>query len=428
MQRWRGLKGLVHDAVDATLELVREGHDSAARSVLRVTDEFEPLREPARAVDGVRRLSTGGVLGTIGLVNRIVENVTDRGLDLAEGRRRAQPGAQSALPMRSDVAATAPWLGDAALALVNAAVGDHLHARGNGLDLGMRFRVGDHYVAPEPEPLRRALPSATPKLAVFVHGLGTTEWSWCLESEAYHGDPSTSFGTLLARDLDFTPVYLRYNAGRHVSENGRLLAGELERLVSAYPVSIEQIVLLGHSMGGLVVRSAYHYAAVENLRWAEATRRIVCLGAPHQGAPLAKVAHALGGVLGAIDVPAARIGARIFDRRSAGIRDLRHGAIVDEDWLVSEPEALETELPPRCRASFCFLSATLTKDPEHPLGRLAGDLLVRVPSASGPKLSRRTFAIETKRFGGVLHHQLQNHPAVYDEVRRVCSGEPSTAG
>ena len=81
MKRLRGLKSLVHDAVDRTAELVREGHESSSRGVLRITD-MTPIAAPARTVDAVRRLGTDSVLAAIKLVNRGVEAVTDVGLDV----------------------------------------------------------------------------------------------------------------------------------------------------------------------------------------------------------------------------------------------------------------------------------------------------------------------------------------------------------
>lgn len=418
--KWRGVKALVHDAVDATTDLVHEGHESTARTVRRVTDEIEPIREPARIVDGIRRVSTLAVLTTIKVINRAVEVVTDVGLDAAE---RAYPPdgdeTREPLPMRSDAAGSLPWVGDAAIGLVNAAVGDHLGRRDNGLEMAMLFRAGDRYVPLEPDALRVALPHATDKVALFVHGLGTTEWSWCLEAEAYHGDPGVSFGSLLERDLGFTPIYLRYNTGRHVSENGRELAAQLERFLDAYPVPIEDLTLIGHSMGGLVVRSACHYGEQAGCGWVPRVRRVFCLGAPHRGAPLAKLAHALGGLLGTIDLPGTRITARIIEGSSSGIKDLRHGAVVDEDWLARIPDA-SNDSPLLPHARHFFFSATITKDPDHAIGQLVGDLMVRVPSAAGPAVREQHFAIETGRYGGVLHHQLQNHPAVYEQVRRGC--------
>lgn len=424
MRRWRGLKSLVHEAVDRTVDLVYEGHESTARNVIRVTDVSETTREPARAVDAIRRLGTRGVLGTIKVVNRAVAVVTDAGLDLAEARYGDPDDAAlvPAVPMRSDVLKTADWIGDAGLGLVNAALGDHLHARENGLDLGMVFRAGDQYVRKlQPESLALALPSASPRVALFVHGLGTTEWSWCLEAGAYHGDPTATFGSMLARDAGLTPIWLRYNTGRHVSTNGRELAAELDRFVDAYPVPIEELVLIGHSMGGLVVRSACHYGSETNARWVKLVRKVISLGSPHRGAPLAKLGALLTTVLGAIDLPGTLVTSRVLEGRSAGIKDLRHGSLVDEDWLGKDPDALDLpsarEIPLLPGVTYSFVSATITRDPEHPVGRLIGDLLVRIPSSEGDATQEQTFEIETARFGGVMHHQLQNHPAIYEVVR-----------
>jgi len=416
IRRWRGLKSLVHDAVDATTDLVDLGHESTSRAVTAVTDRIEPVREPARLVDDVRRVATRGVLGTIRGVNRAVAVVTDAALDYAE--RAADPPAEAieALPMRSDTTSSGPWIADAALGLVNAAVGDHLERRHNGLDLEMALRVNDHYVPLIPEVLARVVPEPSRRVAVFVHGLATTEWSWCLEAEGYHGDPAVTFGSLLQADAGVLPVYVRYNTGRRVSQNGRRLAERLEQFVQAYPGDIDDLSLVGHSMGGLVVRSACHYGHAEGMRWPELVERVFCLGAPHRGAPLAKLGHALTETLEQIDLPATRITARILAGRSEGIQDLRNGAVIDEEWLRADPDAIsDARMLPAAR--YYFVSATLTEDPDHAVGKLIGDLLVRVPSSAGPAFDEAHFAIETTRYGGVMHHQLQNHPAVYAQLR-----------
>lgn len=431
MKRLRGLKSLVHDAVDHTVDLVREGHESTSRTVQRLAD-LTPLAEPVRVVDAIRRLGTDSVLGTIKLVNRSVQVVTDVGLDAVErARPAAVPALEPAVPMRSDAIKSGAWVGDAALGLLNAAVGDTLGRRDNGLDLGMRVRAGDHYV--EPESLRLALPRAGRRAALYVHGLGTTEWSWCLEAAAYHGDPAATFGSLLERDLGVTPLWLRYNTGRHVSENGRALAGLVERIVDGYPGGLDELILVGHSMGGLVIRSACHYAAQGHARWLAKVRRIFCLGSPHRGAPLEKAGNVLTNVLGAVDHPATLVTSRVLGARSSGIKDLRHGSLLDEDWLGRDPDALvgdgaRAEVPLLPDVAYHFVSSTVTSDPEHPLGRLVGDLLVRLPSASGPVTSESHFAIETRRFGGVLHHQLQNHPAVYEVIRAAVAADSAPGG
>ncbi|MEM9189298.1 MAG: alpha/beta fold hydrolase [Myxococcota bacterium] len=419
MRRLRGLKALVHDAVDATTDLVGEGHESAARAVRRVTDEVSSIEEPARKVDDARRIGTGAVLSAIKRVNRMVETVTDLGLDAAGLDAKAE-SSDTVVPMRSDTTQSPEWVGDAALGLINAAVGHHLEARDNGLDLSMVLRVGDHYLQPDPASLQSALPNPSPRVALFVHGLGTTEWSWCLEAEAYHGDPETSFGTLLDRDLGITPVYLRYNTGRRISENGRRLASLIEAFVEAYPIPVEELVLIGHSMGGLVVRSAGHYGVESGAEWTTKVKHVFCLGSPHQGAPLAKAGRLLSDVLGAIDLPATQVTSRIIAGRSHGIQDLDAGAIVDQDWLTDHRD-LAAASPTIPGAQHYFVSATVTEDPNHPLGRLVGDLLVRGGSATHG-IEESHFAIATT-YGGVLHHQLQNHPAIYAQIRAALEAD-----
>jgi triacylglycerol lipase len=424
VRRLRGLKSLVHDAVDFAVDMVEEGHESTARAVMRVVELLEPIAPvaaPARLVDELRRATTSRALDSVRAVNRALQLLTDAGMDTAVAASlvpwlRASDG--SPVPMRSDVVGTATWLSDGAAGLLNGVVGDYLHRERNGLDLGFSLRHDDGYLdieAPFTPPTRRVV--------VFVHGLGATEWSWCWEAAAYHGDPSACFGTLLRRDLGFTPLYARYNSGRHVFESGRALADALERIHLAD--GCDELVLIGHSMGGLVVRSACAEGARAGHAWVPRVTRVFCLAAPHRGAPLEKIGHVLTTVLGAVDHPATRIPAAILRRRSAGIRDLREGNIVDDAWLEADHEAegsaREHAVPLLDGVAYYFLSATLTRDPEHPLGKLIGDVLVRVPSASGPASSEQAFGIETRCFGGIAHHQLQNHPDVYALVRSSCS-------
>lgn len=361
--------------------------------------------------------------GPIKFANRGIQALSDYGLAAAFPSDALDSLATSSalpVPLSSTAIGTRVWLGDATLGLLNAAVGDHLHRSGSELDLSMVVRIGDQYVSAERDALAEALKSieATNKIAVFVHGLGTTEWSWCLEAEAYHGDASTTFATLLARDLGFTPVFVRYNTGRHVSENGRLFASLLEEFTQAYPVPIEDLSVFGHSMGGLVSSSACHHAEQDELGWTKLLRRVFYFGSPHQGAPLARLGYALTKILDDVESPATKILSRILDARSDGVHDLYNGAVLDEEWLTHHP--LSRDALPLAHAAHYFVSASITDDPGHPVAKIIGDLLVRVSSAAGPKMSERAFPIDTRHYGGVMHHQLQNHPAVYEQVRAAC--------
>ena len=185
---------------------------------------------------------------------------------------------------------------------------------------------GDKLDAPLAIPMavRRVGEPATPRLAVFLHGLGETEYAW--------GSPS--YGERLDDDLGITPVFVRFNTGRHISENGESLAALLDEVVASWPVDVEQIALIGHSMGGLVARSACHHGG----DWTSLVRHTVSLGTPHSGAPLEQAVHAMSAALNL--VPETRPFARFLRRRSAGIRDLRRGSLVDEDWRDQDPDAL----------------------------------------------------------------------------------------
>lgn len=433
MRRWRGLKKLVHAAVDHTTDLVEDAHELVARKTIGYVELFPPLAGPARTVDQVRRLSSSAVFTSIHGVNQMVDFLTDQGFDAVERARTAstddadREAEEVMTPLRSDASGTGGWVGDTALGVVNGVIGDYLQERGNALDLGMSFRHEDRYLPIEREALERALPGATSRVAVFVHGLCCTEWSWCIKAEEYHGDPSVTFGTLIRRDLGFTPLYVRYNSGRHISENGRLLAELLEQLLDAYPADVEELVLIGHSMGGLVIRSACHYASQEPHRWLDPLTHVICLSSPHGGAPLEKLGNVATSVLRFFETPGTQIPARIGNARSAGIKDLRFGYLTDEEWQGKDPDALlennRREVPLLDGVSYTFISATVTESPHHPLGFLVGDVMVRVPSAMEPATRGGSFPIATHHVGGVSHLAVQNHPDVYKQVRRVCAGE-----
>ncbi len=303
--------------------------------------------------------------------------------------------------------------GSFGLAVLNGLIGDRLEREGSALAQATSVRIRGKRIGLDEPTLREAFPHGTPRLAVFLHGLTGDEfcWSWGTDD---------AYGMRLARDLGYTPVYLRYNSGLHVSENGRAVAALLEALVQAWPVGVEEMALVGHSMGGLVARSAAHHADADDQSWVRHVRHVVSLGTPHMGAPLEQGAHRAA--LALARLPETRMLGSFLKKRSAGIRDLRHGSLVDEDWRGRDPEALRTvackEVPLLPWATHCFVSATVTHDPKHPLGRLLGDILVLQPSASGRSRTRRVpFRDEHGHHVGGTHHlALLNHPEVYERV------------
>jgi pimeloyl-ACP methyl ester carboxylesterase len=306
--------------------------------------------------------------------------------------------------------------GRLAVGVLNGAFGDLLERERNALAVHMSIRRHGETVSATAPALRAAFPDATPKLVVFLHGLCGTEDAWWFWARRH-----VPYGARLQAELGCTPVYVRYNSGRHISENGRELASLLDQVARAWPLEVEEIALIGHSMGGLVVRSGCHYGA--DMEWAQRVRHVFMLGTPHRGAPLEQLACAASTRLGAL--PETRALQSALNLRSAGIKDLCHGFLCDEDWIDQDADAFlhsqARQIPFLTGANHYFVAATLSRDPNAPVGRLMGDLLVRHASAWGcdSRRERLTFPIDNYWHFGPAHHlSLMNHPAVYAQLRR----------
>lgn len=316
--------------------------------------------------------------------------------------------------------------GRVVLPAINGIWGDSVQDREPALAVRTAVRVAGRDLALTPGEVAQAFPSATGQLVVFLHGLSESDESW---QRAKSGHPS--YGARLAGH-GLTPVYLRYNTGLRISDNGQACARLLQDLVAAWPVAVDRIVLVGHSMGGLVARGACHYAQRHGEAWVDHVDTVVALGSPHLGAPLEKAVHVTDWVLR--QFPETAPFARLLRMRSVGVKDLGHGRIVEEDWRDHDPdEFLQdrcTEVPFLPHATYYFVAASITRDLRHPAGQLLGDGMVRYRSASGAGRNRRIgFAIDNGiHLGGVGHLALLNHPAVYQQLERWVVRRAVTAG
>jgi pimeloyl-ACP methyl ester carboxylesterase len=286
------------------------------------------------------------------------------------------------------------------------------HVRREADAQGMSVRYGGHGLELSRRELAAAYPLATPKIVVFVHGLADSEASWFHRHEPIKHRTGTGFGRRLARDLSYSPVYLRYNTSRHVSENGAELVRLLTDLVRHWPVPVRKIVLIGHSMGGLVVRSAVHQARYRQAPWLSRVTGVVCLGTPHAGASLERAAAWTADLLGRHLVTAPL--ARLLDLRSGAIKDLAHGYLHEYQWspelaaLSAEKRAELTEFPATLPQLFIY--ATVSRS-ENGWGRFLGDLVVGATNAGA-----RDYGADLKWLGGLNHLDLQHHDAVYDVI------------
>ena len=258
---------------------------------------------------------------------------------------------------------------DAAVAALNGVAGDILQSSGNALAIDARFRRDGATLSLDALHL---LPDLGPKPLVLLHGSSMSDRQWLRGGHDH--------GAALARDLGYTPIYFFYNSGLHISTNGRTLAALLDRLVAAWPVPVTSLTLLGHSMGGLIARSACHVA--ESHPWRSKLTKLVCIGTPHHGAPLERGGAWLQALLGASRYSSPL--ARLAQVRSAGVTDLRYGLVLDEHWHDRDRFALGAD--PRARLALpvsvaCYaLAGTTARDASD---TLSGDGLVPVASALG---------------------------------------------
>jgi len=309
-----------------------------------------------------------------------------------------------------------------AIAALNGIYGDELAGRDNALATTMSVRVAGHPVALTPDAVAAAFPRPTDELVVFVHGLCQTESSW--RRAPRPGADPRPYGERLHQDVGFTPVDIRYNTGLHISTNGHQLDDLLTRLVEVWPVPVRRIALVGHSMGGLVIRSACHYGAERDRRWCRATRQVVCLGSPHLGATLEQGVNAASWLM--IRLRETRAIAELLNLRSDGIKDLRFGALLDDDWADANPDEF---LRDRCRevpflphARYHFVATSVAP---AAVGMVFGDHLVRPASASGRGRTRRLPFGEADGLvlTGFHHFDLLNHPEIYDRLRQWLGGQ-----
>jgi pimeloyl-ACP methyl ester carboxylesterase len=380
----RGFTRLLTHATTGVTDMVEAVHHTVT---------FQP-----RPVDPAAPLRTRGITGFVYQSVRNVTQLVGGALDLSLAPVVALLDQLESTEQR-----------EALLAALNGVLGDQLAATHNPLAIKMALRQHD--------PL--AFDQHNRKLIVFIHGLCMNDRQW-----ARPGDDQSR---TLAADLGYTPLYLHYNSGLHIAANGHALATLLEDTLAAWPEMVDEVVIVGHSMGGLLARSAYHYAASARMQWPQLLRSLVFLGTPHHGSPLERGGNWIDVFLAASPLlaPVARLG----QIRSAGITDLRYGNLRDEDRVTPDRFARTGDarqpLPLPAGVRCYAVAAVRGKRTANPTGALLGDGLVPLDSALGrhpdPRLD---LAIPPKRQWvryNTGHLELLWQPEVFAQVREWLS-------
>lgn len=341
----RGLARLLVQGVTATTDLAEGVHAGILGLPMRAQGG-----EVSATTRGIPRIAYQGV--------RMAASLVGSGVD----------GVLAALAPRLPASAASARR-EALVAALNGVMGDHLAASGNPLALQARLRIDGHALPLDGAPWPTAVVPASTRVLLQVHGLCMNHLQWRHQGHDH--------GEVLAAAHGYTPVHLHYNSGQSIVANGLALSVLLEQLLAEWPVPVERIAILGHSMGGLVARSAIASASRQQHAWIEHLDRIVFLGTPHQGAPLERAGHALQTALGLTPWTAPFV--RLGQLRSAGIQDLRHGRI-DDAAIAGKRKAVRLPAHVRAHAVAASTQAIAGKRDHH---RARGDGLVPVRSALG---------------------------------------------
>lgn len=399
----RGFTKLAFDAALGLIGVVEAMHHNIARAP-------GLLGTPSRE-------HTSGLTGLVYRSVRAAVGLTGGGIDSVLAQVGALLGNADVLPGEAPHSSVRENLRSA----LNGAFGDHLVATGNPLAITMSLRHAGRSLRLESRSLAAGIARPTGRLVVLVHGLGLNDRHWNRKGHDH--------GAALARDLGYTPLYLHYNTGLHISINGRAFAELLEVLLGRWPVRVEELVIIGHSMGGLVSRSACHYGTMAGHDWPRHLDKLIFLGTPHHGAALERGGQWVDLALGKNPYTVAFT--HLGRTRSAGITDLRYGNLLDEDW--EGRDRFEHTGDPRQAVPLpagvpCFtIAATTGRRVGDLYDRVLGDGLVPLRSALGRHDDARfalSFAPSRQWIAYATNHlELLDRQAVYGRVRHWLSSQ-----
>jgi len=304
---------------------------------------------------------------------------------------------------------------EALSAVLNGVIGDYLEKTENPLEINMQFRHQGKAITLDTASLKKNHPTPNGKILLMIHGSCMNDIQWTRKEHNH--------GTALAKEFNKTPIYLHYNSGLHISTNGQSFNELLEKLVSHWPSPVEELVIIAHSMGGLVSRSALHYGQQQPNSWTKHLKKIIFLGTPHHGAPMEQAGNYVDVVLEA--VPYAKPFARLGKIRSAGVTDLRYGNLLDEDWENSDRFKMngdQRQNIPLPKHVECYaIAGVIGKAIKSKTRQLLGDNMVGVESALGQhrdptknlnfKKANIWIAYESN------HMDLLSNPKVYNKIK-----------
>lgn len=384
---------------------IRGINQLAMDAVAGVTDMTEALHLAILCLglnDKNIKPKTTGITGFVYSTVRLITNSVGNQVDSALAKLDSQYTSQETSFNR-----------EVAISTLNGILGDHLVFNNNPLAIIMQLRRDGKPLSDEQ--IQKLIETSNGKILLMVHGLCMNDLQWQVEKHDH--------GIELARELGYEPIYLHYNTGRHISENGHDLS-ELLTYLAQLSTTPLNLAIVAHSMGGLVTRSAFHHAEKAKLAWLAQVNKAVFLGTPHHGAVLEKGGNIIDVLIKS--TPYSLPFAQLAMVRSAGITDLRYGSIKETDWQGKDRFKYSADvrgsltLPTSVR---CFTIAAVKSEQSNLINDgLIGDGLVNVNSALGRHnnaLLDLAFPDSHQWVGRNMNHMdLLHHTEVYRKIKQ----------
>lgn len=386
----QGITRLITDATIAIIDLVETMHKQVVH----------PPFLPSTPIQHLITKIAGTTFKSIRFSTRFIGNSTDKALG-------------TLAPIFGKIQATDQ--GEALRSVLNGVIGDYLAKKENPLKINMQFRYQGKAFSLDSESMTKAYPSINGKIILMIHGSCMNDIQWT-RNEHNHGEK-------LASELQRTVVYLHYNSGLHISTNGQEFNELLEKLVSNWPVTVEELVIISHSMGGLVSRSALYYGEQQESSWTYYLKKIIFLGTPHHGSPLEKTGNYLDVILEFS--PYTKPFARLGKIRSAGVTDLRYGNLLDEDWKNQDRFKLQGDkrkhIPLSEEVENYSIAGVASKESSSRPSKLLNDKVVSLRSSLGMH-KKNTKKLNFKKENTWIayetnHSELLSNLKIYDKIK-----------
>ncbi|MFT6264264.1 MAG: pimeloyl-ACP methyl ester carboxylesterase [Oleiphilaceae bacterium] len=333
-------------------------------------------------------------------------------------------------------------VGRSGRSILNSMIGEYLEKEKNPLAIQMGFYHRSKKLSLDTPLTQQLNAPLSNKVVILVHGLTQLETVWDFPKSgssneliinhyigAFFDTPKDSgkedYGSKLQEEFGYTPFYLRYNTGLSLEKNGRNFAAQLSKLFRSYPIAINELMLIGFSMGGTLLRHAQYSAQNNQFQWLSILSKCIYLGSPNESSPLDRMGYISRDILRRFPMRWINLWADRIGHRSNRLQSLKQGM-----KLLNESQDRVVEGVSYAESSrHYFIKSGINVDEQGVLSRVLGDTLVaenRSIFSSAPANSQ-TARIEGLSYDYSIAHsdRVYHLLAAWTKEAELCDQKPS---